>query len=86
MNMAEKHEESVKIRVGTRHAVTLLFPDGSRRTVSPVVECDSGSDHYPNLVRVRTESQDLGTDQGGFEIYSQVLGEVINLPPGRGIG
>ena len=80
MNMAERHEQLVRIRVGTRHAVTMLFADGSTRTVSPVIESDSGSGTYPNLVRVKTEPQDLGTDIGGFEMRSQAIGEVINLP------
>ena len=80
MNMANNHEQMVKIRVGTRHSVTLLFPDGSKRTIFPTVEDNSGVDLYPNLVRVKTEHQDIGTDRGGFEICSQVVGEVINLP------
>ena len=80
MNMAEKHEQLVQIRVGTRHPITLMFDDGSRRTVSPVIERNSGTDFYPDLVRVKTMPQDLGTDGGGFEIRSQAVGEVINLP------
>ena len=81
MNMAKKHEQLVKIRVGTKHPITLMFADGSERTLSPVVERNSGSDYYPDFVRVRTVPQDLGTDLGGFEMRSQVVGEVINLPP-----
>ena len=81
MNMAEKHEELVKIRVGTRHPVALLFADGSTRTVSPIVERRSGADLYPDLVRVKTVAQDLGTDRGGFEMQSQTVGEVFNIPP-----
>ena len=80
MNMANKHEQMVKVRVGTRHPVTLLFPDGSKRTISPTVEDHAGVNFYPDLVRVKTEPQDNGTDRGGFEICSQVVGEVINLP------
>lgn len=80
MNMADKHEQMVKIRVGTRHPITLLFPDGSNRAISPTVEDHSGVDFYPDLVRVKTEPQDIETDRGGFEICSHVVGEVINLP------
>ena len=80
MNMAEKHEELVKIRVGTRHPITLKFADGSARTVAPIVERRSGTDFYPNLVRVKTVAQDMGTDRGGFEMRSQTVGEVFNIP------
>lgn len=80
MNMAEKHEQLVKIRVGTRHPVTLMFEDGSTRTVAPVVERRSGNDFYPNLVRVKTVAQDLGTDRGGIEMQSQIVGQVFNVP------
>ena len=68
------------IRLGTRHPVTLLFPDGSKRTVYPTVEDHSGVNFYPDLVRVKTEPQDIGTDRAGFEICSQEIGDVINLP------
>ena len=81
MNMAEQHERDVRIRVGTRHAVTIEFPDGSQRTVCPVVERHTGNDFYPNLVRVKTIPQDEGQDGGGLEMRSQLIGEVINLPP-----
>ena len=47
MNMAEKHEELVKIRVGTRHPITLKFADGSARTVAPIVERRSGLTSTP---------------------------------------
>ena len=77
MDMAEKHEELVKIRVGTRHPVTLKFEDGSIRTVARVVERSSGTDFYPNLVRVKTVALDLGTDRGGIEMQSQTVGEVF---------
>ena len=80
MNMAEKHEELVKIRVGTRHPITLMFADGSTRTVAPIVEKRSGTDYYPNLVRVKTVAQDMGTDGGGLEMHSQTMGEVFNIP------
>ena len=80
MYMANKHEQIVKIRVGTRHPVTLLFPDGSKRTISPTVEDHSGVNFYPGLVRVKTEPHDIGTNRGGFEICSQAVGEVFNLP------
>ena len=80
MSLADKHEQLVKVRVGTRHPVTLMFPDGSKRTIPPRVEDHSGVGHYPDLVRVKTEPQDTGTDKGGFEIYSQAIGEVFNLP------
>ena len=81
MNMANKHEQLVKIRIGTKHPVILLFRDESKRTISPTVEDHSGVAIYPDLVRVRTTPQDIGTDRGGFEICSQEVGEVINLPP-----
>ena len=80
MSMANQHEQKVKIRVGTRHHVTLLFPDGSKRTVHPTVEDRLGVNYYPDLVRVKTEPRDIGTDRGGFEICSQAMGEVLNLP------
>ena len=80
MTLANKHEQMVQIRVGTRHPVTLLFPDGSKRTISPAVEDHSGVNFYPDLVRVKTKPQDIGTDRGGFEICSQEIGDVINLP------
>ena len=80
MNMADRHEELVKIRVGTRHPITLKFADGSTRTVAPIVEKRSGTDYYPNLVRVKTVAQDMGTDGGGLEMHSQTMGEVFNLP------
>lgn len=80
MNMAERHEQLVKIRIGTRHPITLEFPDGSRRTVHPVIEKDGETDFYPNLVRIRTVPKDQGTDLGGFPIQSQEVGDVINLP------
>jgi hypothetical protein len=57
-----------------------MFPDGSKRTIPPRVEDHSGVGYYPDLVRVKTEPQDTGTDKGGFEIYSQAIGEVFNLP------
>ena len=80
MNMAEKHEELVKIRVVTRHPMTLMFEDGSTRTVAPVVERSSGTEFYPNLVRAKTAAQDLGTDRVGIEMQSQTVGEVFNIP------
>ena len=80
MTLADKHERLVKVRVGTRHPVTLMFPDGSQRTISPRVEDRSGAGFYPDLVRVKTEPKDLGADKGGFKIYSQAIGEVFNLP------
>ena len=80
MSLADKHEQLVKVRVGTRHPVTLMFPDGSRRTIPPRFEDHSGVGYYPDLVRVKTEPQDTDTDKGGFEICSQVIGEVFNLP------
>lgn len=80
MNQADEHEQLVKVRVGTRHPVTLMFPDGSKRTIPPRVEDHSGVGYYPDLVRVKTEPQGTGTDKGGFEIYSQAIGEVLNLP------
>ena len=80
MSLADKHEQLVKVRVGTRHPVTLMFPDGSRRTIPPRVEDHSGVGYYPDLVRVKTVPQGTGTDKGGFEIYSQAIGEVFNLP------
>ena len=81
MNMAEQHERTVRIRVGTRHSLTIVFTDGSKRTVCPVVERSSGNDYYPDLVRVKTIPQDEGEDRGGLEIRSQIIGDVINLPP-----
>ena len=81
MNMADRHQQLVKVRVGTRHPITLLFPDGSKREIPPRVEDHSGVSHYPDLVRVKTEPQNIGTDRGGFEINSQAVGEVFNLPP-----
>lgn len=80
MSLADKHEQLVKARVGIRHPVTLMFPDGSKRTIPPRVEDRSGMSYYPDLVRVKTEPRDRGTDKGGFEIYSQAIGEVFNLP------
>ncbi len=80
MSLADKHEQLVKVRVGTRHPVTLMFPDGSKRTIPPRIEDHSGVDYYPDLVRVKTEPQDTGTDKGGFGVYSQAIGEVLNLP------
>lgn len=85
MNMAEQHEQTVKVRVGIRHPVTIAFADESRRTIHPVVEKGSGKDFYPDLVRVRTVPQDEGTDSGGIEMRSQLIGEVINLPPLEGL-
>ena len=81
MNMAKLHEETVNVRVGTRHPVTIAFADGSVRTVYPVVEKGNDRDFYPDLVRVRTIPQDEGTDSGGLEMRSQLIGEVINIPP-----
>ena len=85
MNMAERHEQAVKIRVGTRHPETIEFADGSRRTAHPVIGEGSGEgsghDAYPNLVRVKTISQDEGEDGGGVRMQSQTIGDVINLPP-----
>ena len=81
MNMADRHQQLVKVRVGTRHPVTLLFPDGSKRVIPPRVEDHSGVSHYPDLVRVKTVPQSLGSDGGGIEINSQTVGEVFNLPP-----
>ena len=81
MNMAEQHERTVRIRVGTRHPVTVAFADESKRTVCPIVERGSGNDFCPDLVRVKTIPQDEGADRGGLEIRSQIIGEVINLPP-----
>ena len=52
MSLADKHEQLVKVRVETRHPVTLIFPDGSRRTIRPRVEDHSGVGYYPDLVRV----------------------------------
>ncbi len=80
MDMAKRHEQLVKIRVGTRHSITLAFSDGSRRTVHPVVENNGETDFYPNLVRIRTVPRDRGSDLGGFPIQSQEVGDVINLP------
>lgn len=79
--MAEQHEEMVNVRVGTKHPVTIAFADGSERTVYPVVEKGNDRDFYPELVRVRTIPHDEGTDSGGIEMRSQLIGEVINLPP-----
>ena len=81
MNLAEQHENAVKIRVGTRHSVVIAFSDGSKRTVLPVVNKGPHYDDYPNLVRVRTIPREEGADRGGVEMQSQAIGEVINLPP-----
>lgn len=80
MSQADEHLQSVKVRVGTRHQVTLMFPDGIKRTITPRVEDHSGVDYYPDIVRVKTEPQGTGTDKGGFKIYWQAIGEVFNLP------
>lgn len=48
MNMAEQHEGMVNVRVGTRHPVTIVFADGSKRTVYPVVEKGDDRDFYPD--------------------------------------
>ena len=81
MNMAEQHEQAVKIRAGARHPVTIEFADGSMRTAHPVIGEGSGHDAYPNLVRVKTISQDEGEDGGGVRMQSQTIGDVINMPP-----
>ena len=52
MSLADKHEQLVKVRVGTRHPVTLMFPDGSKRTIPPRVEDHSGVDYYPDLINI----------------------------------
>ena len=79
--MAELHEETVNVRVGTRHPVTIASAVGSERTVCPVVEHGDDRDFYPGLVIVRTFPQGEGTESGGIEMRSQLMGEVINLPP-----
>ena len=61
MSLADKHEQSVKVRVGTRHPVTLMFAAGGNGTILPCVENHFGVGHYPDLVRVNTEPQDIGT-------------------------
>ena len=80
MTMAEQHEQAVQIRVGTRHPVTIEIADGSRRTAHPIIGEGNGLDAYPNLVRVKTNSQDEGEDDGGVGMRSQTMGGVFNLP------